>query len=207
MLNMNPKEEKFFDLFEKSAKVTYETSIMLQELLNNFDSRDEKVKNIKEKEHEADQVQHEILRQLNLSFITPFDREDIYSIAKKMDDIVDFIDATACRFTMFDIKETNEYARRMGDLIVECSKQIITLMEQVRIMRKSKNLKDLIIEINRLEEEGDAAFRDAITNLFTSKSDVMNVIKWREIYDYFENTLDACEDVANIVEGVVMKNA
>lgn len=207
MLNMNPKEEKFFDLFEQSARVTYETAVMLKELLNDLSDREEKVKAIKEKEHEGDQFQHEILKQLNLSFITPFDREDIYNIAKKMDDIVDFADATACRFVIFNISETNEYANKMGDLIVECSKEIIKLMEQLRIMRKSKSLKEIIIEVNRLEEEGDAIFRDALTALFTKDKDVISVIKWREIYDHFENTLDACEDVANIVEGVVMKNA
>lgn len=207
MLKIKPKEEKFFDLFKESAEISYETAKLFSELLYDLTDKEKKVKAIKEMEHKGDQKQHEILKQLNLTFITPFEREDIYMIARKMDDIIDFIDATSCRFVMFNITETNEYSRKMGDLILQSSKEIINIMKELPVMKKSKTLPEKIIEVNRIEEEGDAVFREAVSDLFKHNTEVLDVIKWREIYDHFENTLDACEDVANIIEGVVMKNA
>lgn len=207
MLKFKPKEEKFFDLFKESAEITYETAKLFSELLYDLTDKENKVKNIKEMEHKGDQKQHEILKQLNLTFITPFEREDIYMIAKKMDDIIDFIDATACRFVMFNVIETNDYSKKMGDLILQSTQEIINIMKELPVMKNSKILPEKIIEVNRIEEEGDAVFRDAVSDLFKHNIEVIDVIKWREIYDHFENCLDACEDVANIIEGVVMKNA
>lgn len=207
MLKIKPKEEKFFDLFEESAEITYKAAELFSDLINDLSDKENKVKAIKEMEHKGDQKQHEILKQLNLTFITPFEREDIYTIATKMDDIIDFIDATASRFVMFNVDEVNEFSKKMGDLILTSTKQLINLMKELRVMKKSKSLPEIIIEINKIEEDGDAVFRDAVTELFIKERPVLEVIKWREIYDHFENTLDSCEVVANIIEGVVMKNA
>jgi uncharacterized protein Yka (UPF0111/DUF47 family) len=144
---------------------------------------------------------------LNKTFLTPIDREDIYEIARALDDVVDLIEATASRFVMFNITESREYAKVLADMISQCCKEIIKLMTAMKTMKKTQPLTASIIEINRLEDQGDNDFRIAVRALFTSNEPTIEVIKWREIYDFFEQTLDACEDVSDIVEGVVMKHA
>lgn len=207
MFNLSPKEDKFFDLFEEFSNIIYDASVKLRDLLDNLDSAEEKYKHIEDREHDGDKLLHDILSELNRSFITPIDREDIYSIAKSMDDILDLIEATASRFVLFNVDKASSYAFTVGDLIVSSCKELIKLMKDFRNMKSSKILAPCIIEINRLEDEGDTAFRVAVRSLFDGNTPALDVIKWREIYEHFEDTLDACEDIANIVEGVVMKHA
>jgi predicted phosphate transport protein (TIGR00153 family) len=161
MLSLSPKEGKFYDLFISFAKIIYKSSEQLRDFVYNLDGSDSKYKGIKDVEHEGDKKLHEILEQLNKTFLTPFDREDIYTISKQMDDIIDMVDTTASRFVMFNIQEAPEEARKISDMIVNSSKEIIRLMEELKIMKKSKALPERIIEINRIEEEGDVVFRKA----------------------------------------------
>jgi len=207
MFSLTPKEDKFFELFRSTAKIACEGSEMLVEFMRDEVFSEEKLKEIKEIEHAGDRIQHKILEQLNKSFITPFDREDIYFIAKSMDDIIDCIEYTASRFIMLNVNSATEQARELADLIVVCCKEVTYIMEELKNMKNSKIMAKKIIEVNRLEEEGDKLSRKAIKNLFRSDLAVLDIIKWREIYEALENALDACEDVANAVEGVVMKNA
>lgn len=197
----------FFDLFVETAEHTCKAAKMLEELMNNYVRVNEKVKAIEECEHECDIQVHKVLEQLNKSFITPIDREDINLIAKEMDNITDDIESTAHRFNMFNVSEITEDAKEMARLIVKCTQELKSLMSELKYMKTSKALKEKIIEVNRIEDEGDTIFRTAITKLFIKENNAVEVIKWKEIYEYLENTLDACEDVANIVEGVVMKHA
>jgi uncharacterized protein len=207
MSRLTPKEDKFYDSFIESAITIHEASVMLADLIKNYTDVESKVKNIEEMEHKGDKQVHDILQQLNKTFITPIDREDIYLIAKQMDEIMDFIEATAHRFIMFNVKKVEPNALVLADLIVNCCKELISLMEELKNVKKSKKLSEKIIEINRIEDEGDRIFRGAVTALFNEDTPALHVIKWREIYDFIEQTLDACEDVANTVEGVVMKHA
>lgn len=207
MFSLTPKEDKFFEFFVETANIAYKASNMLVEFLKDLDNSEENLKKLKEVEHEGDRKQHQILEQLNKTFITPFDREDIYIIAKDMDDIIDLIESAASRFVMLNVSETTKEAIILGDMIAASCKEIITLMEELKNMKTSKYLNKKIIEINRIEEEGDRVSRRAIGDLFRSNIEVIEVIKWREIYQYLEDTLDACEDIANVIEGVVMKNA
>lgn len=207
MFNLNPKEDTFFDLFITSAEISYKAAIRLQSFLDELEDSDNKLKEIKEIEHEGDKQQHQIFKQLNKSFITPFDREDIYSIGKDMDDITDLIESTASRFVMLNVKNSTDEAKLMSKMIVNSCRETITLMKELKDMKTSKKLVPTIIEINRIEEEGDKVSRKAIKELFIKELPVIEIIKWREIYQYFEDTLDACEDLANVVEGVMMKNA
>ena len=149
---------------------------------------------------------HEIMAQLNKSFITPIDREDINLIARVLDNIVDEIESTAHRFLMFNVTTIRDDVLEIASAIVEGTNELLNVMLELKNMKKSKNLIDKIIEVNRIENVGDTLYRKAMTNLFQSEKDAIEVIKWKEIYQYMEHTLDACEDVANIVEGVVMKN-
>ncbi|AWI03928.1 DUF47 domain-containing protein [Clostridium drakei] len=207
MFSLTPKEDKFFEFFVETADIAYKASNMLVEFLKDLDNSEENLKKLKEVEHEGDRKQHQILEQLNKTFITPFDREDIYIIAKDMDDIIDLIESAASRFVMLNVSKVTKEAIILGDMIAASCKEIITLMEELKNMKTSKYLNKKIIEINRIEEEGDRVSRRAIGDLFRSNIEVIEVIKWREIYQYLEDTLDACEDIANVIEGVVMKNA
>lgn len=207
MFSLTPKEDKFFDLFVETANIAYKASNLLVEFLKDLGNAEENLKKIKEVEHEGDRKQHEILEQLNKTFITPFDREDIYLIAKDMDDIIDYIESTASRFVMLNVNNCTEEAEMLSRMVVKCCEEIIILMQELKNMKTSKELSKKIIEINRLEEEGDRVSRKAIKDIFRGNMEVIEVIKWREVYQYLEDTLDACEDLANVIEGVVMKNA
>lgn len=207
MFKKAQKDDKFFQLFDKVAETALKAATMLEEFLEDLSDSEEKLKKIKDVEHEGDALQHQILEQLNQTFLTPFDREDIYMIAKYMDDIIDYIESTASRFVMYNVNYATEDAKKLSSMISSCCKEIIPLMKEIRNMKENKNIKELIIEINRLETEGDKVSRTAIRNIFTGEVEVLEVIKWREIYQFLEDTLDVCEDVANVVEGVVMKNA
>jgi uncharacterized protein len=207
MFSLTPKEDKFFNLFVETANIAYKASNLLVEFLKDLDNSEENLKKIKEVEHEGDRKQHEILQQLNKTFITPFDREDIYLIAKDTDDIIDLIESTASRFVMLNVNNCTEEAEILSRMIVQCCEEIIVLMKELKNMKTSKEISKKIIEVNRIEEEGDKVSRKAIRDIFRGNMEVIEVIKWREVYQYLEDTLDACEDLANVIEGVVMKNA
>lgn len=201
------KDEYFYDLFVHTAELTCDAAQRLEDLTNNYVDIESKIDAIEEIEHQCDQNIHDIIKQLNKSFITPIDREDIYEIAKEIDNITDAIEATAHRLRMFNVKTIPEDAKKMASLIVLCTKELKDLMGELKNMKTSKILPQKIIEVNRIENEGDDLYRLAIAHLFANGMDTIHVIKWKEIYEFLENTLDACEDVANIIDGVVMKNA
>jgi uncharacterized protein len=207
MFRVSSKEGVFFDMFIGTTEVVCKAAVMLEDLVVNYVNIPEKIEAIEHVEHECDQLVHDMMQKLNASFITPIDREDIYLIAKELDNITDEIEATAHRFRMFNVKSIREEALQITKLIVSCTSELNDLMHELKNMKRSKSLKQKIIEINRIENVGDDIFRTAIAKLFVSEKDAVEVIKWKEIYEYLENTLDACEDVANIVEGVVMKHA
>lgn len=207
MFNLSPKDDKFFEMFISTARIIHKSAEMLRDYMGDLSDSEEKFKAIKEMEHNGDRQMHLILEELNKSFITPIDREDIYLISKRLDDAIDFIEEAASRFFMYNLDHTTPDARRLGDMIEECSKELIGVMQEFKDMKKSKSLKEKIIEVNRIENEGDIVFRVAIRKLFSDGSEALEVIKWKDIYELLENALDACETVANTVEGVVMKHA
>lgn len=207
MSRLSPKDDKFYNMFIDSAEIIYEASEKLRDFIRDLSDPENKVRAIEEMEHKGDKQVHDILEALNKTFITPIDREDIYLIVKQMDDVVDFIEDTAHRFNMFDVKKATDEAITLADMIVTSCKELINLMNELKNMRKSTVLSQKIIEINRIEDEGDDIYRSAVKKLFSGDTPALEVMKWREIYEYIEQTLDACERVANTVEGVVMKHA
>lgn len=207
MFRITSKEEKFFDLFVETTESICEAAEKLEELMTNYVDINAKIAAIEEIEHKGDHQVHNIFEQLNKSFITPIDREDIHLVAKELDNITDAIESTAHRFRMLNVKVVREEAKKLSKLIVECTKELREVMVELKDMKRNNKLQNRIIEVNRIEDDGDNIFRNAITELFVSEKDAVEVIKWKEIYEYLENTLDACEDVANITEGIIMKHS
>lgn len=207
MFRVTRKEEIFFDMFVETAESTLKAATLLEEMVNNYVDVEKKVAAIEKVENDCDKLVHKILEQLNKSFITPIDREDIYLIAKEIDNITDAIESTAHRFVMFNVKKVTPETLAMSKCITESCNELTLLCKELKDMKTSKVLIEKVVEINRIEDEVDDIFRKAIKKLFDNESNAVEIIIWKEIYEYLENTLDSLEDVANIIEGVVTKHA
>lgn len=207
MFRVKQKEDLFFDLFIDAADMACTAAVKLNDLVNNFTDIDNKIDEIQMIEHNCDTKVHDIVQLLNKSFITPIDREDINEIAKQLDNITDAIEDAAHRFRVFNIKTVMQDAHKLSELIVKCTKELRSVMVELKNMKTSKLLCAKIIEVNRIENDGDSLYRNVMTTLFTSELDTLEILKWKEIFEFLENSIDACEDVANTVEGVVMKHA
>jgi predicted phosphate transport protein (TIGR00153 family) len=207
MFNLSPKNDKFFDMFLSFAETINKSTEMLKEFVNDPSNGEKKFQEIKDVEHDGDIKLHELFEELNKSFITPLDREDIYAIGKALDDVIDFVEQTASRFVMFNITKSRDEAVALANLTTECTKELIGLMTELKKMKSTKTLKDRIVEINRIENEADVAYRSNVRILFLEQPSAVELMVWKEVYENLENIFDACEDVANIIEGVVMKHA
>ncbi len=206
-MRLFPKEEKFFDMFEKGSRTVLEGARLLSDLIINYNDVVEKSKRIKEIEHEGDKITHDTVKKLNNTFITPFDREDIYSLVSKMDDVLDFIDAVSSRMVLFKIKSPTNEARALMDVLLKSVEEMDKAIRELRNIKKSEAILKYCVEINTLENKGDVLLRDAVAKLFDDGTNPIDVIKWKEIYENLETAIDRCEDVANVIEGAVLKNA
>jgi predicted phosphate transport protein (TIGR00153 family) len=200
-----PKDEKFFEMFNQLADEVVKGAELLKEMVDHYDDPVKSQKKIKEVEHAADAIYHDIIKKLNASFITPFDREDIYALANGLDDILDMIDASAQRFVMFHVEKPTAPAKELVFLILKCCQ---TIQKTVVILNgKVDPISAFCKEVKSLENEADRVWREAISHLFDSEIDPITLIKWKEIYETLEKATDKCEDAANILESVVVKNA
>lgn len=206
MFGLIPKEEKFFQLFKAMTSNIIEGARLLKEMLDNFDNPVESQRRIKDVEHKGDSITHEIIQKLNKTFITPLDREDIYNLASKLDDIIDLIDASASRVIMYNVETIPPEAKSMGFIILQ---SCYAVDKAVAMLGKKTNeqIFEACVEINALENEADRVSREAISRLFDEEKDPIQLIKWKEIYETLEKATDKCEDAANILESVVVKNA
>ncbi|SFC16319.1 DUF47 domain-containing protein [Clostridium uliginosum] len=208
MFKFNPKEDKFHKMFLEAARNVNEGAVALRVSLDSLSNKEFEVNKIEELEHKGDRLVNDVVKELNEAFITPIDREDIYALIKKMDDILDLINSTMHRFVMYDIMESTDESKLLADMIVECTKHILELMNGlISVGNKAKRIKETIISIHKIESEADCLFRKTVAELFKNETNAIEVIKWKEIYQILENTIDKCEKVANTVEGVVIKNA
>lgn len=206
MFNIKPQKDVFFELFINAAKNANDATIELDNLLQNYDNHNEIIEKISQLESNGDSIKFQIEENLINTFITPFDREDIYMIAKKIDRYVNLIQSTAFEFNMLHIKETTPSSKLISEQLVNATELLVVLMENLKDRKNKKVVKDCIIKINKTESEVDDIYRNAITELFDQPTDILNVIKWREIYKLLENSCDACEEIANVIEGVVTKD-
>ncbi|HEX9024837.1 MAG TPA: DUF47 family protein [Clostridium sp.] len=208
MFNFKPKEDKFYTMFLKAAQNVNKAAMILRKSMDSLSNKEAYVNEIQELEHKGDKLVSIITKELNEAFITPIDREDIYLLIKEMDDILDLINSTMHTFMMFSIVESTHESKLLADMIVKCTNHILESMEGISLMgNKSKYIKEKIRIINEIENEADKLFRKTVAELFKNETNVLEVIKWKEIYQILENTVDRCEKIANTVEGVVIKNA
>jgi len=205
MFNLIPKEVRFFDYFEQQSQQIIKAGTLLSELVHNFADARAKAFAIKEVEHAGDQITHEMFRHLNTTFITPIDREDIHDLATRLDDVLDFIEAVAERLVIYRIKEPTSACRALAELIVA---QIAAMDGCIRCLRTmDPGFHEHAVEVNRLENRADALLRETLAAMFEAAGDPIEVIKWKEIYETLEAVTDRCEDVANVIEGIILKMA
>ncbi|MGB8510319.1 MAG: DUF47 family protein [Pyrinomonadaceae bacterium] len=200
-----PKEEQYFSFFRQMTSYIFDAARALNDMLLVTNGEyAQAAANIKAIEHSCDELTHSISKKLNSSFITPFDREDIYLLSGALDDIVDLIDDVSRAMVMYNVREATDYARLFADVI---QRMAVQLHEIVSSLERPAGISPRLVEMHRLENEGDDIYHKAIAELFQGTPDPLNVIKWKDIYEKLESTIDRCENVANIIESVIIKHA
>ncbi len=206
MFNLLPKDTVFFDLFENLSRHAVSSAEHLRQLAKAFPNIDGHVQLIRNEEHAADDLTHKALERLDQTFITPFDREDIHELVNGIDDIIDDIDALAKRFRIFHVDSLPALFSQQCDVLVQATVALSEAVHRLRKTRKLSELKDVLIEIHRLESVGDDNNHAAISNLFDGSVAALDVMKWKDLYSYIEEAIDGCEDVGNTLERIVLKN-
>ena len=199
-----PKEREFFDLFEEAGSNIVRAAELLERMLDQWPDHGELARDVVVCEQEGDRITHDIIQRLNTTFVTPIDREDIYALASAMDDVVDFIEEIADFLALYRIEAPMEQSQQLARILLEASRLIAQAVPRLRTFN---DIRHFTVEINRLENEGDRVVRQALASLFERGIDPMLVIRWKDIFERLEDAIDATERVANILEGIVIKNA
>ncbi|HUR94648.1 MAG TPA: DUF47 family protein [Gemmatimonadales bacterium] len=206
-MRLLPRDEKFFDLFTAVATFTVEAARLQLELLRaETNRRGAIVDQIKRLEHQADQVTHDVVTRLDRVFITPLDREDIHELASRLDDVIDLIDGTARRLLIFHAGTSPDGAVLIGEVIVRATEQLQVAVAALE-KNKGRTVLDACVQVKRLEEEGDSLYHEWLGRLFEGHPEALQVIKWKELYDNLEKTLDYIEDAGNVLESISIKHA
>ncbi|HNX49148.1 MAG TPA: DUF47 family protein [Thermoanaerobaculaceae bacterium] len=201
-----PKNTDFLELFDHAMTNIIAGVALFRELINDLDNLKPAVERLKELEHEGDRITHQTLGTLNTTFITPFDREDIYTLAISMDDILDMTDAAAQRLVIFNVKSLPSHFFRLADLLVQSADAVRQAVVALHDHKQLQQALTLCVEINRIENEADQVHREALAELFNGSHDAIEIIKLKELFQLVEGATDRCEDVANVVEAIVIKN-
>ena len=199
-----PQEKDFFALFQKQAENIVSGAAALSNMLEHYKGVPEQVQRIKAIEHSGDEITHQIFRRLNQTFVTPFDREDIHELCGTMDDVIDLIDAAASRFVLYRIEKVRGGASELAKVLTLATME---LSAAIHAIAAPYSALQRVIEINRLENESDRICRTLIAQLFEEENDPVTIIKWKEIFEVLETAVDKCEDVSNVIESVILKNA
>jgi uncharacterized protein Yka (UPF0111/DUF47 family) len=202
-----PREEKFFDMFDRMSAILTRASTRFLALVTEFDRLPERSQELVEEEHACDALVAEILTALGRSFITPFDREDIHALAAALDDVMDNMEETAHRFTVFRVDRPTDDARAVAQIIHDCCVKIEAAIRLCRTMKQIEQINLDLREIGRLENDADRIYRDNESRLFANPPDLLLLIKVRELNAWLEETVDACREVANIISGIVIKGS
>ncbi len=199
-----PHDGDFFVLFQKQAENVVVGANAFVQMLEHYTGVPEQVQRIKAIEHNGDEITHQIFRKLNQTFITPFDREDIHQLCSTMDDVIDLIDAAASRFVLYRVTEVRHGTLELSRVLAAAA---VELKEAIHAMETPDKALHRVIEINRLENESDRICRTLIAQLFEEEKNPVEIIKWKEIFEVIETAVDKCEDVSNVIESVILKNA
>ena len=198
-----PKEREFFDLFEEAGNNAVRAAELLEHMLEKWPDHGEALRDVVVCEQEGDRITHDIIQRLNQTFVTPFDREDIIDLASALDNIVDFIEEIADFLGLFRIEAPTDQAQRMARVLHEATRQVNGAMPA---LRRLEDIRTFMVEVNRLENEGDRILREAVATLFDHGIDPMMVIRWKDIYERLEDAIDATEAAMNIMSGIIIKN-
>jgi predicted phosphate transport protein (TIGR00153 family) len=204
MLNFLPRDEKYFEQFTQMARRIHESARTLDRFFIGETTVSAAADHIKRLEHECDEISHEILRGIDRTFITPIDREDIHQLAVRLDDVIDLVDGTIRRVVLFKIIEPTDLSKRLSAIVVQATSEMV---DAVADLRKQKGVVEHCIRIKQYENEGDVAYHEAVASLFTGSIEAIEVIKWKDIYDNLERTIDQCAAVAQMLESVILKHS
>ena len=204
MFKILPRDEKYFDLFDKMAERINQASAVLIQLFDDMSNAERYADELKTIEHQADEIAHDVLKRLNKSFVTPIDREDIHALINAMDTVVDMIESVAARVIMYGVSESTPAMKQLSRILSDTSAATGRAVAQ---MHSHKDMADLIIEVHDLEARGDTVYRSAVRQLFAENSDALTVMKCKEVYEKLEAAIDACEDASNVLENIRIKNS
>ncbi|HNQ24802.1 MAG TPA: DUF47 family protein [Phycisphaerae bacterium] len=207
MFSIIPRDMRFFDLFDEAADLLIRAGDAFVGLLADYTARDRHVAEIRQLEHAGDDVTRRTLHKLDTTFITPFDREDIYTLMKRIDDVIDEMDAATKRLTMYQIPQPTPWLVRMSEVLGRACHEAAAAIRELRNLKKPDGLHAHLIEIHQLENAGDEINHAAAVDLYETAASFSEAMKWKEIYDLTERSIDKCEDVANIIEAIKLKNA
>jgi uncharacterized protein len=203
-LSLVPRTSEFYDLFARAGANALEVARLAERRFLEYPSGSVSQADVKAAETAGDEITHDLIQLLNTQYITPFDREDIYELSSALDDVVDLIDDAARAMVIYNVRESTDYARRFGDVI---QRMAVQLHEVVSTLERPAGIAPRLVEMHRLENEGDDLYHAAIAALFRDTADPLTVIKWKEIYEKLEAAVDRCESVAHIIESVIIKHA
>lgn len=204
-MRLIPKEEGFFDLFEELVNKIEEGGELFLDLVEHYEYSDQKIAKLKELENEADDITHRTYEKMHKTFLTPIDREDICDLVHKMDSILDMVEASATRMSLYKVKVPASEIIDQAVILNKAIKKVKYIVYAMRNMKNANMILDTCVEIHTLENEGDIVMRMTISRLFECEKDPIELIKWKEIFERIEESIDICEDVSNIVEGIVLK--
>ena len=207
MLSIRPRDKEFFLLFEEAGSVLVRAAEAYNNLVRDYPQRERYVAAIRQLEHDGDDVARRTFHKLDTTFITPFDREDIYSLMKRMDDVVDEIDASAKRLILYRIPEPTSRLAELTDILLRACRCVAAATGELRNLKKPDELRAHLVQIRELENAGDDANHAAAAELYATATNAIDAMKWKEIYDLTERALDRCEDIANVIEAIVLKNS
>jgi predicted phosphate transport protein (TIGR00153 family) len=202
-----PRDTSFFDFFEEHAALTVSGTKEFVSMVGSGANVDAKARRIKEIEHETDVITHRCVEALHKTLITPLDPDQIHRLITRMDDVMDFVEAAAERVALYRLREMTPEVQDMADVLLRAAEAMLEACKLMRNLKDPATILKKCVEINRLENEADTILRRAVARLFDEEKDPITIIKWKEIYEALENAADRCEDVANIIEGVVLENA
>ena len=206
-ISLIPREQRFFDMFDHMAATLSRASAKFHEMVTNFTDIPRRCQEIKHEEEIGDEAVEQIIKALDRSFITPFDREDIHTLATKMDDVLDNMEKTAYRFQEFRIDRPSPQAVELARIIKDACGRLEHAIKSCRNMQKPEEIQRNVMEIGRLENEADRIYRDADGMLFADPPDILTLIKWRELYEWLEATVDSCKEVAQVISEIVIKGS